>query len=66
MADEREYSELTEYLRTEGHTAAEIESILARVRQYDVETRQDSIMDAIGSGRLDLAAIIQEALGKSE
>jgi hypothetical protein len=38
--------------------------ILARVRQYERETKQDSIMDAIGSGTLDLAALIKEALGE--
>ncbi len=64
MADQHEYDELTEYLRGEGHSDAQIEAILARVRQYDVQVLQDSIMNAIGSGRLDLAAIIKEALGE--
>jgi hypothetical protein len=65
MSDEPDFAELTEYLRGEGHSDAEIESILARVRQYEFETQQDSIMDAIGSGQLDLEALIKEALSDS-
>jgi hypothetical protein len=64
MTDQNQYGELTDYLRGEGHTDAEIDKILARVRQYDVETRQDSIMDSIGNGTLDIAALIKEALGE--
>lgn len=64
MAARHEYEELTEYLQSEGHSASEIELILARVRQYEVETQQDSIMDSIGNGSLDLAAMIQEALSE--
>jgi hypothetical protein len=60
--DERgEYHELIEYLRAEGLTAVQTDSVLARVRQYDVETQRDSIMDAIGKGMIDLAALIKEA-----
>lgn len=66
MADEREYAELTDYLRGLGQTEAEITKILARVRQYEVETQRDSIMDSIGNGTLDLAALIKEALGESD
>ncbi len=66
MGNHNEYFELTEYLRGEGHSDAEIESILARVRQYEVEIKHDSIMDAIGNGTLDLAALIKEALGEQD
>jgi hypothetical protein len=66
MADQSQYDELTNYLRGLGHTQPEIEQIMARVRQYDVETRQDSIMDAIGIGTLDIEAIIEEVLGPRE
>ena len=66
MAESHEYDELTEYLRGEGHSDAEIGSILARVRQYEVETQHDSIMDSIGNGTLDIAALIKEALGEKE
>jgi hypothetical protein len=65
MADPKEYTELTEYLRGLGQTEAEIEKILARVRQYEVETQHDSIMDSIGNGTFDLAALIKEALGEN-
>jgi hypothetical protein len=64
MAQEHEYDELVEYLRSEGHTGLEIEKILARVREYERETQLDSIMDSIGSGSLDLAGLIKEALGE--
>jgi hypothetical protein len=64
MADPNEYAELTEYLRGLGQTDAEIELILARVRQYEFETQQDSIMDSIGNGTFDLAALIKDALGE--
>jgi hypothetical protein len=64
MAETNEYQELIEYLRTEGHTDAEIEKILARVRRYEFETQHDSVMDSIGAGTFDLAAIIKEALGE--
>jgi len=66
MAQPHEFDELTEYLRGLGQTDAEIEKILARVRQYEVETQQDSIMDSIGNGTFDLAALIKEALGEGK
>jgi hypothetical protein len=66
MAEGHEYDELTEYLRGLGQTEAEIAKILARVRQYEFETQHDSIMDSIGNGTLDLAALIKEALGESD
>lgn len=65
MADPQEFVELTEYLRGLGQSDAEIEKILLRVRQYEVETQHDSIMDSIGNGTLDLAALIKEALGEN-
>ncbi len=57
-----EYSELTKLLRSKGHSEVEIAQILNRVRQYDKETETDSVMDSISAGRMDLMAIIQEAL----
>ncbi len=65
MAKDDEYAELTAYLRGLGQTDAEIEKILARVRQYELETQHDSIMDSIGNGTFDLAAVIKEALGEN-
>ena len=35
-----------------------------RVRQYEQETQLDSIMDSIGAGRLDMDALIKEALAE--
>ena len=66
MATNPEYQELTEFLRGQGQTDAEIDLILARVRQYEIETKQDSIMDAIGNGSLDLAALIKDVLGEQK
>ncbi len=66
MTDQHQYNELTEYLRSLGHSDAEIESILVRVRQYEVEVQHDSIMDSIGNGTFDLAALIKDALGKNK
>jgi hypothetical protein len=66
MADNREYEELKEYLRGEGQSEFQIEKIIDRVRKYEVETQHDSIMDSIGNGTLDLAALIKEALGESD
>ncbi len=59
-----QYAELREYLVNLGQNAEEIELILARVKEYEVATQHDSIMDSIGNGTLDLAAIIKEALGE--
>jgi hypothetical protein len=66
MAEKQEYPELVEYLRTEGYSPADIEKILVRVRQYEIETQHDSVMDSIGAGTFDLATLIKEALGEQE
>ena len=66
MAGQHEYDELTAYLRGLGQSAAEIELILERVRRYEFETQQDSIMDSIGNGTLDIAALIKDALGERD
>jgi hypothetical protein len=65
MAETREYAELIEYLQKEGHTEAEIDKILVRVQKYEFETQHDSVMDSIGAGTFDLAAIIKEALAEN-
>jgi hypothetical protein len=66
MADPREYDELREYLRGLGQTEAEIKKILVRVRQYELETQCDSIMDSIGNGTFDIAALIKDALEEAD
>lgn len=63
MSDQDEYPELIEYLRGLGQTDAEVEKIIARVRQYEFEIQHDSIMDSIGNGTFDIAKLIKEALG---
>ena len=65
MAASQVYDELVDYLRSEGHSEAEIDTILMRVRKYDRQTRQDSIMDSIGNGTFDFAAML-EKLSESE
>jgi hypothetical protein len=64
MAANENYPELVEYLRTEGYSPADVEKILVRVRQYEIETQHDSVMDSIGAGTFDLAGLIKEALGE--
>jgi len=65
MSDSQEYPELIDYLRGLGQTEAEVEKVMARVRQYEFETQHDSIMDSIGNGTFDIARLIKEALGES-
>jgi hypothetical protein len=65
MASPNDYDELTDYLRGLGQTDEEITVILERVRQYEVETQTDSIMDSIGNGSFDIAALIKQALGEN-
>lgn len=66
MPNDQEYPELIEYLRGLGQSEAEIEKIMARVRQYEFEIQHDSIMDSIGNGTFDIGQLIKEALGESE
>jgi hypothetical protein len=65
MAENHEYEELIAYLRNEGHSEVDIDKIMVRVRQYEFETQHDSVMDSIGAGSFDLAAIIKEALAEN-
>lgn len=57
-----EYAQLTELLKTKGHSDEEIAQVLERVRKYDKEMEVDSVMDSIAAGRMDLSSIIKEAL----
>ena len=59
---DEEYAVLIEWLKERGHNDVEIRKILARVRHYDRMMMQDSVMDSIGAGRMNLDALIQEAL----
>jgi len=57
-------TELSGLLAAKGHNTKEIQKIIGRVREYEVEMQVDSVMDSIDAGRFDLAAIIREALGE--
>lgn len=54
------HNELTAWLQSRGHSQAEIDYILDRLRRYDELTTVDSLMDAIDQGEVDLDAIVQE------
>lgn len=56
------YDQLAELLRDRGHTEDDIATILAHVKGRDLQTQQDSIMDSIGLGDIDLDTVIKEAL----
>jgi ribose 1,5-bisphosphokinase PhnN len=61
---EEDYQVLVEWLTERGHSEDEIQTILARVRDYDEKTQHDSVMDSIGSGRISLDALVKDALGQ--
>ena len=62
MTSIEDQAALIKLLKERGHTDEEIKLILARVRQYDERTLHDSVMDSIGAGRMNLDALIKEAL----
>jgi len=65
MAIDDEYEQLSEWLKTEkGHSDLEIEKIILHLRHYEENTQLNSVMDSIGSGSLNLVAIINEALSE--
>jgi hypothetical protein len=64
MDAKQDYAILTGWLEERGHSQAEIEKILERVRGYEAEMQLDSLMDSIGKGSLSLERLIQEALGE--
>jgi hypothetical protein len=59
-------SDLAALLRDQGHGDEEVAKIMERVRRYEAEMQLDSVMDSIGDGGLDLAAIIREALSEAD
>lgn len=54
--------ELAEWLREQGHSAEQIDKILAKVAEYDARMLHESIFDSISRGHFDLGTIIREAL----
>ena len=63
MAVDDEFDQIAEWLKTEkGHSDLEIEKIILHLRHYEENTKLNSVMDSIGSGSLNLTAIINQAL----
>lgn len=58
------YQVLLDYLAERGHDDQEIQTIMARVQDYEEKTQHDAIMDSIGTGGMDIEALVREALGK--
>ena len=64
MDKKDDYALVADWLQQRGHSTEEIFKILEQVRKYEQETQLDSIMDSIGAGRLDMDALIKEALAE--
>lgn len=62
MSETDPYRELADYLHSQNFSEEEIDRIISRVQEYDVDTRVDSIMDSVASGEMNLQALIDEAL----
>lgn len=58
------HAQLVAWLEDEGHSEAEIASILAKLDEYDQKVATDSVFDSIDAGNLDLLQIIREALAE--
>lgn len=67
MAVDDEFEQIAEWLKTEkGHSDLEIEKIILHLRHYEENTKLNSVMDSIGSGSLNLTAIINQALSEND
>ncbi|MFT5092783.1 MAG: hypothetical protein ACI8P0_001169 [Planctomycetaceae bacterium] len=63
MAVDDEFEQIAEWLKTEkGHSDLEVEKIMLHLRHYEENTKLNSVMESIGSGSLNLTAIIAQAL----
>lgn len=63
MAVDDEFEQIAEWLKTEkGHSDLEVEKIMLHLRHYEENTKLNSVIDSIGSGSLNLTAIINQAL----
>lgn len=60
------HAELVEWLKSQGHSPADIDRILAKVAEYDSQTMHESVFDSIDSGDFDLSKLIDEALADEE
>ena len=63
-SNEDNYQVLKDYLVERGHGPEEIQSTITRVEDYEEKTQHDSIMDSIGTGGMDIEALVREALGE--
>ncbi len=61
---EDQYESLIVLLEERGHSTAEIDKIINKVREYDNKTQHDSVMDSIGSGSMNLDDLVADALGE--
>ncbi|MEN0110535.1 MAG: hypothetical protein AAF805_07400 [Planctomycetota bacterium] len=61
MPDQR-HAQLVAWLQDRGHSAEEIDRILAKVAEYDDRTARESVFDSIETGGFDLQGLIDEAL----
>ena len=59
-----QHAQLVAWLEDQGHTAEQIQRILAKVAEYDAKTVHESVFDSISSGTLGLDKIIEEALAE--
>ena len=67
MAVDDEFEQIAEWLKTEkGHSDLEVEKIILHLRHYEENTKLNSVMDSIGSGSLNLSAIINQALNDED
>lgn len=63
MDVDEEFQQIAGWLKSEkGHSDLEVEKIILHLRHYEETTQLNSVMDSIGSGSLNLEAIINEAL----
>ncbi len=63
-SNENNYQVLKDYLIEQGHGLEEIQLIIARVEDCQDMSQHDSIMDSIGTGGMDIEALVREALGE--
>ncbi len=62
--EEARHAQLVAWLEEQGHNAEAIAKILDKVAEYDDRMAHESVFDSIDTGKFNLQAIIDEALGK--
>ena len=66
MVPDSEKDNIRQWLAERGHTSEEIEKIMTRLDEYDARMVRQAIFDSIGSGGLDIEAVIKEALDEPD